>query len=147
MDAEKILNTLIKGCSDIVSKEELKKKISSAETLTVKLGCDPTSCDLHLGHSVVLFKMRQFQDMGHTGVLVIGDFTASIGDPSGRDSTRPVLSAEQIKQNAQTYTTQALKILDPARTVITFNSQWLNSFVGTSSAGETLKPECANKTR
>ena len=129
------LNTLERGCVDIISKEELKHKLSSGKKLIVKLGCDPTSPDLHLGHSVALSKMRAFQDLGHTGVLVIGDFTSSIGDPSGRDNTRPVLTAQQIKENAKTYSDQALKILDTDKTMIVFNSQWLSSFVGTPSGG------------
>lgn len=120
---------LTRGCVDVVSKADLAKKLESGKTLKVKLGCDPTSPDLHLGHSVALSLLRRFQDLGHTAVLVIGDFTAAIGDPSGRDSTRPVLGREQILQNAKTYTEQAFKVLDPAKTEICFNSTWLNPFV------------------
>ena len=120
---------LTRGCVDVVSKADLAKKLESGKTLKVKLGCDPTSPDLHLGHSVALSLLRRFQDLGHTAVLVIGDFTAAIGDPSGRDSTRPVLGREQILQNAKTYTEQAFKVLDPAKTEICFNSTWLDPFV------------------
>lgn len=130
MTADPALESLTRGCIDIVSREDLEKKLASGKTLVVKLGADPTSPDLHLGHSVVLTKMRAFQDLGHKGVLVIGDFTASIGDPSGRDTTRPVLGIEQIKQNAKTYVEQAFKILDPQKTEIRFNSEWLAAFVG-----------------
>lgn len=132
IDKLEILKT---GCTDIINVKELEKKLKSTRKLIVKLGCDPTSPDLHLGHSIALSKMRAFEDMGHTGVLVIGDFTAGIGDPSGRDATRPVLTAEQIKQNAETYTKQAFKILDDKKTAITFNAQWLRSFVGGASGG------------
>jgi len=120
---------LTRGCVDVVSKADLAKKLESGKTLKVKLGCDPTSPDLHLGHSVALSLLRRFQDLGHTAVLVIGDFTAAIGDPSGRDSTRPVLGREQILQNAKTYTEQAFKVLDPTKTEICFNSTWLDPFV------------------
>jgi len=130
MNADEQFAHVTRGCVDLVNADDLKKKLSSGKTLTVKLGADPTSPDLHLGHSVVLGKMRAFQDLGHNGVLVIGDFTASIGDPSGRDSTRPVLSIEKIRENAKTYTEQAFKILDPQKTEIRFNSEWLVPFVG-----------------
>jgi len=119
-----------RGCVDLVNEAELKQKLESGKTLRVKLGADPTSADLHLGHSVVLNKMRAFQDLGHIGVLVIGDFTASIGDPSGRDKTRPVLSIEKIRENAETYAKQAFKILDPKKTEIRYNSEWLVKFAG-----------------
>ncbi|UPT72574.1 MAG: tyrosine--tRNA ligase [Elusimicrobiota bacterium] len=90
---------------------------------------DPTSSDLHLGHSVVLTKLRQFQDLGHTAVLIIGDFTAMVGDPSGRDSTRPTLTADEVKKNAETYRSQAFKVLDETRTELRFNSEWLVPFM------------------
>ena len=130
---------LTRGCVDVVSKEDLAKKLESGKTLKIKLGCDPTSADLHLGHSVALSLMRRFQDMGHTAVLVIGDFTAAIGDPSGRDSTRPVLGREQILQNAKTYTEQAFKVLDPSKTEIRFNSEWLDPFVSGKDLLATLQ--------
>jgi len=135
MTNEEILKEIGRGCMDIVSREELTKKLSSGKKLRVKLGVDPTSRDLHLGHSVVLGKLRQFQDLGHTAVLIIGDFTAQVGDPSGRDSTRPVIDRETVKKNAVTYTQQAFKVLDKAKTEIRFNSEWLKAFVGDTSAG------------
>jgi len=134
-DNNDILSELKRGTVNIVSAEELEKKITSGRKLRVKLGVDPTSRDLHLGHSVVLNKMRLFQELGHTAVLIIGDFTAQVGDPSGRDTTRPVLSAESVAENARTYTEQAFKILDPARTEIRFNSEWLKPFMGDYSSG------------
>ena len=125
MDIPSQLALLKRGCVSLVSEAELAKKLSSGRTLRVKLGVDPTSSDLHLGHSVALSKLRQFQDLGHTAVLIIGDFTAMVGDPSGRDSTRPTLTTEQVKANAQTYQDQAFKVLDRTRTELRFNSEWL----------------------
>lgn len=139
MTIEEQISFLTRGCVDVVSKEDLAKKLQSGKTLKVKLGCDPTSADLHLGHSVALSLMRRFQDLGHKAVLVIGDFTAAIGDPSGRDSTRPVLAREQILENAKTYTAQAFKVLDPTKTEIRFNSEWLDSFVGGKELLQTLQ--------
>lgn len=132
------IDLLTRGCVDLISRAELEKKLNSGKKLRIKLGADPTSADLHLGHSVVLTKLRAFQDMGHTAVLVIGDFTAAVGDPSGRDTTRPMLSPEQIKQNAKTYTEQAFKVLDPNKTEIHFNSEWLNPFFTTKEILSTL---------
>ena len=108
-------------------KVKLKKSISSKTPLNVKLGCDPSRADLHVGHGVVLRKLRHFQDLGHQAILVIGDFTAMIGDPSGRNKTRPQLSLEETKVNAQSYIDQAEKILDIDTLKIVFNSTWLNS--------------------
>ena len=139
MTIDEQISFLTRGCVDIVSKADLAKKLESGKTLKIKLGCDPTSADLHLGHSVALSLMRRFQDMGHTAVLVIGDFTAAIGDPSGRDSTRPVLAREQILQNAKTYTDQAFKVLDPSKTEIRFNSEWLDPFVSGKDLLTTLQ--------
>jgi len=139
MTIDEQISFLTRGCVDIVSKADLAKKLESGKTLNVKLGCDPTSADLHLGHSVALSLARRFQDLGHKAVLVIGDFTAAIGDPSGRDSTRPVLAREQILQNAKTYTDQAFKILDPAKTEIRFNSEWLEPFVHGKELLQTLQ--------
>ena len=139
MTIDEQISFLTRGCVDIVSKADLAKKLESGKTLKIKLGCDPTSADLHLGHSVALSLMRRFQDMGHTAVLVIGDFTAAIGDPSGRDSTRPVLGREQILQNAKTYTEQAFKVLDPSKTEIRFNSEWLDPFVSGKDLLQTLQ--------
>lgn len=116
---------LSRGTVSLVSEADLAKKLASGKTLRVKLGVDPTSADLHLGHSVALSKLRQFQDLGHTAVLIIGDFTAQVGDPSGRDSTRPTLTAAQVAENARTYQEQAFKVLDEKRTELRFNSEWL----------------------
>ncbi len=120
---------LKRGALSLVSEEELTKKLNLGRVLRVKLGVDPTSSDLHLGHSVVLTKLRQFQDLGHVAVLIIGDFTAMVGDPSGRDSTRPTLTAAEVKVNAQTYQDQAFKILDKNKTELRFNSEWLVPFM------------------
>lgn len=139
MTLEEQINFLTRGCVDVVSKADLTKKLESGKTLKIKLGCDPTSADLHLGHSVALSLMRRFQDLGHKAVLVIGDFTAAIGDPSGRDSTRPVLPREKILENAKTYTDQAFKVLDPSKTEIRFNSEWLEPFVSGKDLLQTLQ--------
>lgn len=139
MNLDEQINFLTRGCVDVVSKADLAKKLESGKTLKVKLGCDPTSPDLHLGHSVALSLMRRFQDLGHKGILVIGDFTASVGDPSGRDSTRPVLPREQILANAKTYTEQAFKVLDPTKTEVRFNGEWLNPFISGKELLQTLQ--------
>lgn len=132
------IEKLKRGCLSLVNEEDLAKKLALGRPLRVKLGVDPTSADLHLGHSVVLTKLRAFQDQGHTAVLIIGDFTARVGDPSGRDSTRPTLSEADIRGNAATYQEQAFKILDRTRTEMRFNSQWLGRFMGEELL-ETLK--------
>jgi tyrosyl-tRNA synthetase len=118
----------LRGCEELIPKEEWLKKLARSEAsgvpLRVKLGLDPTAPDIHIGHTVVLNKMRQLQDLGHTVIFLIGDFTTMIGDPSGRNSTRPPLTREQIETNAQTYYKQASLVLDPARTEIRYNSEW-----------------------
>ena len=117
------------GCVDVVRVDALRKRVQrSVETghpLLVKVGFDPTAPDLHLGHTVLIRKMRQFQDLGHTVVFVVGDFTAMIGDPTGRSKTRPPLTREEIERNAATYTEQVFKLLDRGRTVLEYNSRWL----------------------
>lgn len=113
------------GAASVTPAESLKEKLATGRALRVKLGVDPTAPDLHLGHAVPLRKLRQFQDLGHTVVLIIGDFTALIGDPSGRNSTRPPLTVEQIDEHATTYIEQAFRILDPDRTELRRNSDWL----------------------
>ena len=123
------LKRLTRGAVEVVSREELERKLSLRRPLRVKLGVDPTSPDLHLGHTLALGRLRAFQDLGHTAVLLIGDYTARIGDPSGRDSTRPSLAPEQIRANAATYQEQAFKVLDPARTEVRCNSEWLEPFM------------------
>ena len=120
---------LTRGCVDVVRANELRAKLERAaatgKPLTVKVGFDPTAPDLHLGHTVLIRKMKHFQDLGHLVVYVVGSFTALIGDPTGRSKTRPPLTMEEIAQNAETYKTQIFKILDPEKTVTRFNSEWL----------------------
>jgi len=122
---EKQLEIIKRGTVDLVSEEELVDKLKKGEPLRVKAGFDPTAPDLHLGHTVVMQKLKQFQDLGHTVVFLIGDFTARIGDPSGRDDTRPELPVDVIRKNADTYIEQANKILDMERAEIRYNSEWL----------------------
>ncbi|KAF0209075.1 MAG: tyrosine--tRNA ligase [Actinomycetota bacterium] len=119
------MHVIRSGIADLVPEADLIAKLKRGRPLRVKLGVDPTAPDLHLGHAVPLRKLRQFQDLGHTVVLIIGDFTAFIGDPSGRNTTRPALSREQIDANAETYIAQAFKVLDPSRTEMRRNSEWL----------------------
>jgi len=125
LDITKQLETIKRGAVDIHSEEELIRKLKENRPLRVKLGVDPTAPDIHLGHTVVLQKLRQFQELGHQAVLIIGDFTALIGDPSGREKTRPQLSPEDIKRNAKTYLEQVGKVLDTKRLEIVHNSDWL----------------------
>ena len=125
IDVADQLRIIKSGAADVVPEADLVTKLASGRPLTIKLGVDPTAPDLHLGHAVPLRKLRQFQDLGHHVVLIIGDFTALIGDPSGRNSTRPPLTVEQIDANAETYIEQALRILDPERTTMRRNSEWL----------------------
>ena len=122
-----ILTALIRGTEHVHSREELAKKLTAGRPLRIKFGVDPTAPDIHLGHTVPLLKLREFQNHGHLAVLIIGDFTASIGDPTGRDSTRPELTSEAIAANAKTYQDQAFKILDPAKTEVLFNGTWFNA--------------------
>ena len=118
----------LRGCDELLPQEDWVKKLAKSEAtgtpLRIKLGLDPTAPDIHIGHTVVLNKMRQLQDLGHTVIFLIGDFTSMIGDPSGRNSTRPPLTAEQIKVNAETYYKQASLVLDPGKTEIRYNSEW-----------------------
>ena len=118
----------LRGCDELIPQDDWVKKLARSEAtatpLRIKLGLDPTAPDIHVGHTVVLNKMRQLQDLGHTVIFLIGDFTSLIGDPSGRNSTRPPLTREQIEVNAQTYYRQASMVLDPARTEIRYNSEW-----------------------
>ena len=129
---EEQLTYLKKGSAEIIRESELRAKLeksrASGKPLRVKLGMDPTAPDLHLGHTVVLRKLKHFQDLGHTVIFLIGDFTGMIGDPTGRSVTRPPLSREQIEQNAETYKAQVFKILDPKKTVIDFNRRWMGQF-------------------
>ncbi|MBN9341335.1 MAG: tyrosine--tRNA ligase [Comamonadaceae bacterium] len=127
-EVRQALEISLRGVDELLPQDEWLKKLvrseASGQPLRIKLGLDPTAPDIHLGHTVVLNKMRQLQDLGHQVIFLIGDFTSLIGDPSGRNSTRPPLTAEQIKANAETYYTQAAKVLDPARTEIRYNSEW-----------------------
>src|SRR5712692_5914174 len=127
MPLDEALALLRKGAAQIISEAELREKLALGRPLRVKLGVDPTTADIHLGHTVVLRKLRQFQDLGHQAVLIIGDFTGMIGDPSGRSATRPHLSHKEVMHNAQTYREQAFKILDPARTETVCNGDWFRS--------------------
>jgi tyrosyl-tRNA synthetase len=121
-----------KGAAEIVKESELRAKLErslkTGKPLRIKLGMDPTAPDLHLGHTVVLRKLKHFQDLGHTVIFLIGDFTGMIGDPTGRSATRPPLSRKQIEENAETYKAQVFKILDPEKTVVDFNSRWFSKF-------------------
>jgi tyrosyl-tRNA synthetase len=124
---EEHLSYLVKGCVDVVTAESLRAKLARGKPLTVKVGFDPTAPDLHLGHTVLIRKMKHFQDLGHRVVFVIGDFTGMIGDPTGRSKTRPPLTRAQIESNAETYKQQVFKILDPQKTEIRFNREWLGA--------------------
>ncbi|PZR73561.1 MAG: tyrosine--tRNA ligase [Chthoniobacterales bacterium] len=126
MQPDEALSILKQGAAQIISEAELRQKLALGRPLRVKLGVDPTSPDLHLGHALILQKLRQFQDLGHQAVLIIGDFTSMIGDPSGRSATRPQLSREQVEANAETYRAQAFKVLDPARTQLVANGDWFS---------------------
>src|SRR5213083_951573 len=127
MQPNEALALLRKGAAQIISEAELREKLALGRPLRVKLGVDPTTADIHLGHAVVLRKLRQFQDLGHQAILIIGDFTGMIGDPSGRSATRPHLSHKEVVHNAQTYREQAFKILDPARTETVRNGDWFRA--------------------
>src|SRR5438876_12097144 len=126
------LTYIKKGSSEIIRESELRSKLgeslASGKPMRVKAGFDPTAPDLHLGHTVLLRKLKHFQDLGHTVIFLIGDFTGMIGDPTGRSATRPPLTREEIDKNAETYKAQVFKILDPRKTVIRFNSRWFSKF-------------------
>ena len=127
MQPDEAFAILKRGATQIISEKELREKLALGRPLRVKLGVDPTSADIHVGHAVVLRKLRQFQDLGHQAVLIIGDFTGMIGDPSGRSATRPHLTHKEVMENAQTYREQAFKILDSARTETVCNGDWFRS--------------------
>ncbi len=127
LSVDEALAELTRGCETVIPLEELKAKLSLGRPLRIKLGMDPTAPDIHLGHTVVLNKLKTFQDLGHQVILLIGDFTASVGDPTGKNATRPPLSREKILENAKTYAEQVFKILDPAKTQIVYNSEWLGN--------------------
>ena len=127
MQPDEALAFLKQGAAQIISENELRKKLAIGRPLRVKLGVDPTTSDIHLGHSIVLRKLRQFQDLGHQAVLIIGDFTGMIGDPSGRSATRPQLTHKEVMANAASYREQAFRILDPARTETVCNGDWFRT--------------------
>src|SRR5689334_24509791 len=118
-----------KGAAEIIRESELREKLersrATGKPLKVKVGFDPTAPDLHLGHTVLLRKLKHFQDLGHTAIFLVGDTTAMIGDPSGRNATRPPMTREQVGANTETYKAQVFKILDPAKTEVRYNSEWL----------------------
>ena len=132
MTIEEQLSFLQEGVAELIRPEELQARlVRSAESrrpLRIKAGFDPTAPDLHLGHTVMLRSMRRFQDLGHTVIFLIGDFTGLIGDPSGRSATRKPLTREEVAENAETYKQQVFKVLDPGKTVVDFNSRWMTSF-------------------
>jgi len=123
-DFKKQLEIIKQGIDEIIGENDLIEKLKSGKKLIIKVGFDPTAPDLHIGHTVILRKMRQFQDLGHKVIFLIGDFTGKIGDPSGKNKTRPPLTNDEIKANAKTYEDQVLKVLDPSKTIIDFNSRW-----------------------
>ena len=131
MTIDEQVSYLLKGSSEVISEEEMRQKLKksseSGTPLAIKVGFDPTAPDLHLGHTVLLRKMKHFQDLGHRVIFLIGDFTGLIGDPSGRNKTRPALTRDEILDNAETYKKQVFRILDPEKTIIDFNSRWLDS--------------------
>ena len=126
MDLQETLDKLIAGTDTCISRKDLEAKLKLGRPLRVKLGVDPTAPDIHFGHTVAMQKLRQFQDLGHQAVLIIGDFTAMIGDPTGKSSTRPPLTREEVLANAETYKEQAFKILDREKTEVVYNGTWFN---------------------
>jgi tyrosyl-tRNA synthetase len=125
VEIEQQISRLTQGCVDVVRLDDLRARLALGRPLVVKVGFDPTAPDLHLGHTVLIRKMKHFQDFGHRVVFVVGDFTGMIGDPTGRSKTRPALTSSEIERNAETYKAQVFKLLDPVKTVVEFNSRWL----------------------
>lgn len=140
-DVKTAIDIISHGATQVIPQEQLKKKLERGKPLNIKLGMDPTAPDLHLGHAVVLSKMRQFQDLGHNIIFLIGDYTARIGDPTGKSKTRPPLTKEEIEHNTQTYFEQVARILDPKKIKIVYNSEWLDKL----SSADILKL-CAKTT-
>ncbi|MEK7811654.1 MAG: tyrosine--tRNA ligase, partial [Pseudomonadota bacterium] len=126
MDQQEFLDIIKRGAHELLIESELKQKLALGRPLRIKAGFDPTAPDLHLGHTVLLNKMRQLQDLGHHALFLIGDFTGMIGDPTGKNTTRPPLSREQVLANAQSYKEQVFKVLDPNKTEVVFNSAWMD---------------------
>ena len=128
LPVEEQLKTLKRGAAEIIDEKDLKKLLAKGKPLRIKAGFDPTAPDLHLGHTVLLNKMKQFQDLGHEVIFLIGDFTGMIGDPTGRSETRKNLTPDEVKENAKTYLEQVYKILDSEKTIISYNSEWMRKF-------------------
>ncbi|MEO8165399.1 MAG: tyrosine--tRNA ligase, partial [Betaproteobacteria bacterium] len=126
MDITAQLEIVKRGCSELLVESEFAEKLASRRPLRIKAGFDPTAPDLHLGHTVLINKLRQLQDLGHHLIFLIGDFTGMIGDPTGKNATRPPLTRQQIAENAKTYQAQVFKILDPQKTEVAFNSTWMD---------------------
>lgn len=124
---EEQLALIKRGAEEVLVEAELVEKLKRGQPLRIKAGFDPTAPDLHLGHTVLINKLRQFQELGHQVIFLIGDFTGMIGDPSGKSATRPPLTREQVLDNAETYKQQVFKILDPAKTEVAFNSTWMDT--------------------
>ncbi len=120
------LKTIRRGASEVIDEKDLAKLLTTGKPLKVKAGFDPTAPDLHLGHTVLLNKMKQFQELGHEVIFLIGDFTGMIGDPTGRSETRKNLTPQEVQENAKTYLAQVYKVLDPKKTTIAYNSEWMN---------------------
>jgi tyrosyl-tRNA synthetase len=135
VSVQEVLGIIKRGAEEVIVEEELVKKLLSGKKLRIKAGFDPTAPDLHLGHTVLLNKLKQFQDLGHEIIFLIGDFTGMIGDPTGKSVTRPALTKEQVQVNAQSYKEQVFKILDPKRTIVRFNSEWMDKM----SAADVIK--------
>ena len=126
MNANETLAVFQRGTDEILPLDELKKKLAKNKPLRIKAGFDPTAPDLHLGHTVLINKLKQLQDLGHEILFLIGDFTGTIGDPTGKSATRPPLTQEQVVENSKTYQDQVFKILDKEKTTVVFNSEWMN---------------------
>ena len=124
MKVDEAFEIIARGTDEILVESELLKKLETGKPLRIKAGFDPTAPDLHLGHTVLLNKLKQFQDLGHEVLFLIGDFTGLIGDPTGKNTTRPPLSKKEVAENAVTYTAQVVKILDQSKTKVVFNSEW-----------------------
>ena len=137
VDVESSLQIIKRGCDELLIESELIERLKSGRPLRIKAGFDPTAPDLHLGHTVLINKLRHFQDLGHHILFLIGDFTGLIGDPTGKNATRPPLSREQILENAKTYKEQVFKILDPEKTEVCFNSAWFDNL---GAAGHLQNP-------
>ena len=134
-DIDRQIEIIRRGCDELLREPELREKLATGRPLRIKAGFDPTAPDLHLGHTVLINKLRQFQELGHHVLFLIGDFTGMIGDPTGKNATRPPLTRDEVARNAETYTEQVFRILDRARTEVVFNSTWMDRM----SAGDMIK--------